>query len=677
MSINKKISFTIVLLVILSMSAAAAFTYVNASRTLVEQSKMEMLTLNKSEVEKVWLGIENERKTVAAVSTIPDVVELLKQGYHTEGENETKKLNDQVNKLLDQYVNKLNNSEHLFLIDAKGSIVADSDRNLIGRNMSDRAYVKTALGGAATISETLTSKSTGAQVIAFANPIRDNNNVMGMVGNAVYLKSLSNYLAGVKVGNKLYSYAFLVDAAGTILYHPVQDNVGKPIDIPMVKNIVERIGSGERVEPGTETYSINDKNEMAAYGIVPGVNWILVIATDLDEIMEPVKNMTNLIIIGSSVAALLALLAGFIMSHGITKPLKKLTEIVDRTSNFDFAHDQTYNKIKNRKDETGAIARSVSHMRKTLREMLEQLKSTSDTIDNNAKIVDSLAEHLHEQAGENMATTQQLSAGMEETAATAEEINATIQDIESAVTTIALRASEGAAAASEISLRANRLKQDAQEANNTANNIYNEVKQELQTAIEQSREAAQIESLAQAIVQITEQTNLLALNAAIEAARAGEAGKGFAVVADEIRKLAEQSSKTAGGIKSIVKTVNSSVANLAAQSEKILEFIDKDVLDDYKKLIKTGEQYHNDSELVNDLMIGFSATAQQLNASITGIVTAINEVSATVNEGARGVEDITQKTNVMVEKINEVTSSSRDNIKGVEALEDLIAKFKL
>ena len=62
------------------------------------------------------------------------------------------------------------------------------------------------------------------------------------------------------------------------------------------------------------------------------------------------------------------------------------------------------------------------------------------------------------------------------------------------------------------------------------------------------------------ISEIASQTNLLALNASVEAARAGEHGKGFAVVATEVRKLAENSQKSAKEINEMAK-VNMELGN--------------------------------------------------------------------------------------------------------------------
>ena len=81
----------------------------------------------------------------------------------------------------------------------------------------------------------------------------------------------------------------------------------------------------------------------------------------------------------------------------------------------------------------------------------------------------------------------------------------------------------------------------------------------------------EINSVLNAIKNIAEQTKMLGLNAAIEAARAGELGRGFGVVASEIRKLSEDSKKTASTIVDLTKKIQQSVDNTIETSNSTLE----------------------------------------------------------------------------------------------------------
>ena len=374
-----------------------------------------------------------------------------------------------------------------------------------------------------------------------------------------------------------------------------------------------------------------------------------------------------------------AILFGIIMAvfitYSVTKPIKKLKirllELVQKGG------DLTQSIDLRSRDEIGELASAVNQFIDNIRGIIIDVNHSVRGVDNAVINVKECLNVLNENVDESSATIEELSAGMEETAAAAEEVNASSVDIASASEALAERAQQGAEAVGKINERAAYLKKSASDSQIAANAVYENTKVNLEAALKKSDGISQINVLSHAILEISEQTNLLALNAAIEAARAGEAGKGFAVVADEIRKLAEDSKTTVSEIQRVTVDVLSSVNELAANSKTIMEFFDTTVSNDYKDMVKTGTAYGDDGLFVDNLVSDFSATSEELTATIDGIIKAVSEVAITVGEGAAGTQDIAEKIIKIVELVEEVNKQMNISLENSDNLKKAVNKFKV
>ncbi len=375
------------------------------------------------------------------------------------------------------------------------------------------------------------------------------------------------------------------------------------------------------------------------------------------------------------VALILSLLFGIIIIFNIKRRTNKVIQLIDKTANFDLKYDNSYEKYINEKDEFAVIMNAEATARKQFRDIITNVKEESKKVKNAVDAATINIIELGTQIDEISATTEELSAGMEETAASTEEMNATSTEIEKATEDIARKAEEGSVTADSISKKAQELKSAFSISQKNSNEIFSSVENNLKLAISNSKSVDKINILADAILQITSQTNLLALNAAIEAARAGESGKGFAVVADEIRKLAEDSNKTATEIQSITKIVINAVEELSNGSHKLLEFMSNEVDKDYKLMLSSSNEYSNDANIVNNLVTDFSATSEELLASIENILKAINEVTISTNEAANGTSNIANKASEIVNKASNVTKEINSTKESADILNEVVSKF--
>lgn len=413
--------------------------------------------------------------------------------------------------------------------------------------------------------------------------------------------------------------------------------------------------------------------------------WVLGTGNYTDDIDDDVLDVKNefssyesnsrMAIIGIAVVMeVILILVLTLIIASIVKPLKKSLAHIEEIAQGDFSKEFEQDLLK-RKDDFGQLADSLEKMRSEMKELIGEVKSEALEITGMVQEIDTSLQALDDQIENVSATTEELAAGMEETAASSEEMNAMSHEIESAAKSIAERSQDGANEADEIRERAVKIKKDTDENDRRTRSIHEEINESLTKALEDIKVVDQINVLAKSIMDITGQTNLLALNASIEAARAGEAGKGFAVVADEIRVLAEQSKAAVAHIQEVTGNVTAAVENLANDAERLLEFVGNDVVESLGGFAEMANSYNSDAANVDSLVTDFSASSEQLLASINGVMDAISDVSKTATEGATGTTDIAEKVGNVVQEAEAIKQKAETTYHSAEKLQKNVERF--
>ncbi|MEH2379924.1 MAG: methyl-accepting chemotaxis protein [Nostoc sp.] len=157
-----------------------------------------------------------------------------------------------------------------------------------------------------------------------------------------------------------------------------------------------------------------------------------------------------------------------------------------------------------------------------------------------------------------------------------------------------------------------------------------------------SEQTNQIGMISTLVSDLASQTNMLALNAAVEAVRAGEHGKGFAVVAAEIRKLADQSKRSAEKINVLVVDIQKSTNSTVMVTGEGTKTVEK-IVDAIKTIALNGQQ--------------ISLTSNQQAIAVQQVVEAMNSLNIAARETASGISQIkvgTQRLNDAAQELKAV-----------------------
>ncbi|WP_054744109.1 methyl-accepting chemotaxis protein [Cellulosilyticum ruminicola] len=488
---------------------------------------------------------------------------------------------------------------------------------------------------------------------------------------------LNQTLENVGVKGMKTSYAYLVSDTGTMLYHPISEKIGLPVENTVIQELVTKLHSGNIPENQLVAYTFKGIPKFASYTISPINHQILVITLDLPELDGALDTARTKSFIFCSIALLIIFFITYLISSSICKPLNILKIMIDKISSLDLTSFNLETSLLKRKDEMGAIANSMFHMRERLHSTIESLSVGTSLLNDSSTSTLDLSYQIADIAVNNSATTEELAAAMEETSASSTAVGENINSTTSQMNFILEKTQAAFSLSQEIMKRALALENSNKAAGNKAIELFESVKFESREVLENVNEAKKISQLTGAIIEISRQTSLLSLNASIEAARAGDNGKGFSVVAKEIGDLAAESANITTTITEISTKVTNSIDNMTNCLDKVLNFIEHTVVLDYKRFINAGTQYHNDASTVMNHLNEINSCAKEFNTLTLQINDCIHGINSTVQESTISISNIAEKTADFTRLTNIATDNATNISKCTSDFENLISQFKL
>ena len=471
------------------------------------------------------------------------------------------------------------------------------------------------------------------------------------------------------------SKAYLVDKSGNFLYHNDPDMIGTQMTgNKVIQDVLDQLNStGVMPTADVKECKVDGAQKYVAYMCTVN-DWVVYVEADKDDVLSSITSIITSSLIVGGLFILLAVVIGIIVTGKITKPITKLTTVINDISELNMTDEH---EIPITKDEIGVMGTAVARMKHQLQEIVGDLNGISGKLVSDSNTLYDISENVTEASTNNSATNEELAASMESTSQSTENVTNSVQDMNSSAIEVANKINEGTNLTSSAMDKAQEIHERTRQAREETLKVYDEIKGTSEQAIIQAKEVQKINELANAIQEIADQTTLLSLNASIEAARAGEQGRGFAVVASEIANLASESTTTGANIVTIVAQVNTSVETLTKCLVDALEFLENKVMNDYDAFMESSDEYSSAAKNIEDFMNQANEEVDQLKSAISSITDAMDSINRNINECSIGINDIANKTTEVVELTSESFERSNNCKTSASELQDITSRFQI
>ncbi|MFJ7182963.1 methyl-accepting chemotaxis protein [Lysinibacillus xylanilyticus] len=541
-----------------------------------------------------------------------------------------------------------------------GAFIQEPKINSANYNPLEREWYKkaTELKGETVITNPYVDAGTGDMVVTIARQVNDQS---GVVAIDIKLTELQKVADSIYIGKKGYPSIF--GENNMVISHPTIEPGSELNESFLDKMNDSKSGTYEYVFDGDDRIMLFTTNELTNWKITGTI-----FAKEIDESASSILDHTFLVLI---IAVVISAIVFYFVMKGIIKPIKSLKDSAVTISKGDLTEKVTITSH----DEIGQLGQAFNDMQESLRTLIQK-------IEQNAEEVASSAEELTANASQTSTATEKVAISIQDVATSADTQTTSanknaesLQELSKAILHIAEISSTVTDLSQHATLQADEGGKAVQNTKDQMQSIHLSVtdsNMKIQTLHERSK---QITSILDVITSIADQTNLLALNAAIEAARAGEHGKGFAVVADEVRKLAEQSQKSAQQIFELIHGIQLETE----QSVNIMAKVTEDVqngLHVSDEAITKFQVIKTSMDKITPRMEEVSSASEQMSASVQEVTAITEDLAFSAQGNATASEDVAASTEEQLASMEEINASAQALAHMADELKQLISQFK-
>lgn len=355
---------------------------------------------------------------------------------------------------------------------------------------------------------------------------------------------------------------------------------------------------------------------------------------DASLIISGQRDLLQSTLIAMVIILIIILSAQYFFTRRMFIPIKDLMGALDRLSQGDFSV-----QLKAGKDELGRVNEKFNTTVGNINQLVTAIKTTSNESAEQSRELFAAVEENHASSMNISNHIEDISDKVHQQSKSIAESVTSLEEINSGVNTVAGNTSALSEASLQMKEQSELGGENIDEVMRQMDAIQKSVHHSVVSIQQLQKRSGEIEEIVQVITQIAAQTHLLSLNASIEAARAGEDGRGFAVVANEVKKLAEESGKSAEMIAELVHSIQSETLSAVTAINEGSQNVEAGI-----HVVKdTGALFYNilnATEEITSQIQEVSAATEEMVAETEQITAAFKQISHLAESNADVAEQI-------------------------------------